>query len=498
MAVSKVIYGQNTLIDLTNDTVTADKVLSGYTGHDASGQAFEGTYVPSEGGGSLEEKAVNFYDYDGELLYAYTAQEFLALNAFPTNPTHEGLTAQGWNWSLSDAKTYVASYGMLDIGQSYTTDDGKTRLHISFPQDSLESYWTMSINFTASVNGAVTIEWGDNSTTTSSGTNSKEYTHTYAAPGDYTISLYVANGTISFGTNIIGSNYNIRGFRPKIKEVNIGNNTKISGAVFQYCNGLERISLPYGLTTIGGQNVFTSSNLKALVLPNGFTGFTGNTIFSSCYNLKVLCLPNTITSTPSTFLSSCNGLKSLIIPSSVTSISTSLAPNVYSLDRLSIPSSVTQTSSNMASYAKFKKVVYKSTCTPDFSNCKYIEEFDFPYGTTVVGGFYQCSSLKRVSIPSTVTEIASSAFSSCFSLCTPVYIGANVQSIGGSAFQNCYSLPAIYLYATTPPTLGTKVFSNTGNTANPFKIIVPHGYLSVYQNDTNWSAYASRIVEMPA
>lgn len=43
MAISKVIYGGNTLIDLTADTVTKDKVLKGYTTHDASGEEITGT-----------------------------------------------------------------------------------------------------------------------------------------------------------------------------------------------------------------------------------------------------------------------------------------------------------------------------------------------------------------------------------------------------------------------------------------------------------------------
>lgn len=40
---NKVIYNGKTLIDLTTDTVTADKVLSGYTFHDKSGASSEGT-----------------------------------------------------------------------------------------------------------------------------------------------------------------------------------------------------------------------------------------------------------------------------------------------------------------------------------------------------------------------------------------------------------------------------------------------------------------------
>lgn len=43
MAINKVIYGGETLIDLTSDTVIAEKMLSGYTAHDKSGALVTGT-----------------------------------------------------------------------------------------------------------------------------------------------------------------------------------------------------------------------------------------------------------------------------------------------------------------------------------------------------------------------------------------------------------------------------------------------------------------------
>ena len=43
MAVSKVIYGGSTLIDLTADTVTADKLLTGVKAHGADGELVTGT-----------------------------------------------------------------------------------------------------------------------------------------------------------------------------------------------------------------------------------------------------------------------------------------------------------------------------------------------------------------------------------------------------------------------------------------------------------------------
>lgn len=43
MAISKVIYGGETLIDLTADTIKKEKLLKGYTAHGADGEAITGT-----------------------------------------------------------------------------------------------------------------------------------------------------------------------------------------------------------------------------------------------------------------------------------------------------------------------------------------------------------------------------------------------------------------------------------------------------------------------
>ena len=41
--INKVVYNGTVLIDLTGDTITADKLLSGYTAHDKSGASITGT-----------------------------------------------------------------------------------------------------------------------------------------------------------------------------------------------------------------------------------------------------------------------------------------------------------------------------------------------------------------------------------------------------------------------------------------------------------------------
>lgn len=43
MAINKIQYGNTVLIDLTSDTVTADKLMQGYTAHDRTGALITGT-----------------------------------------------------------------------------------------------------------------------------------------------------------------------------------------------------------------------------------------------------------------------------------------------------------------------------------------------------------------------------------------------------------------------------------------------------------------------
>ena len=59
--ISKVVYGDRVLIDLTNDTVTADRLSKGNTAHDKSGILITGT-APS-------------YDMIGDDLYEYYSLE---------------------------------------------------------------------------------------------------------------------------------------------------------------------------------------------------------------------------------------------------------------------------------------------------------------------------------------------------------------------------------------------------------------------------------------
>lgn len=125
-----------------------------------------------------------------------------------------------------------------------------------------------------------------------------------------------------------------------------------------------------------------------------------------------------------------------------------------------------------------------------FYDCYGLTSVTIPNGVTSIGSsaFRNCISLTSVTIPNSVTSIGRNAFTLCTSL-TSATIGNSVTSIGQEAFYDCYGLTSITIEATTPPTLGNRVFNNT----NDCPIYVPCSSVDVYKAANNWSTYASRI-----
>ena len=103
-----------------------------------------------------DEPDVIFYDYDGTVITQYSSAHFAALTELPPNPTHDGLTAKGWNWTLSDAKAYVAEYGKLNIGQMYVPTDGKTKIYITIPDNAQGDQLIFYVRYKQSVSKGVT------------------------------------------------------------------------------------------------------------------------------------------------------------------------------------------------------------------------------------------------------------------------------------------------------------------------------------------------------
>ena len=429
--------------------------------------------VPSSSNSSAPMKDVNFYDYDGTITNSYTAAEFAELTAMPNNPVHDGLTSQGWNWSLSNAQAYVAKYGKLNIGQMYITDDGKTRIYIHLEEGRLSPYLGFAIN------GTAVIDWGDGSeTNTVTGTSVNTVINTqptYATAGHYVITIDVTGsmtllGNSSYGSQLLwtqgSSGYRNRVYQNAVQRVEIGSNITIESSAFKSCHGLSSITIPNGVT-ITGDGIFSNcSSLLSITIPDSVTTIWSSA-FGYCYGLSSITIPDSVTIIEDNAFNSCYGLTSITIPDSVKTIQNSAFGSCYILSSVTIPDSVTTIGSNA------------------FSSCYGLTSITIPDSVKTIGSsvFSTCSSLLSITIPDSVTTIGSSAFSNCYTL-SSVTIPDSVTTIKNSAFSTCYGLGFIRFEPTIPPTVAnSNAFSNLSTDCI---IYIPAGSLEAYTSATNY------------
>ena len=399
--------------------------------------AISGIETGGGGGGSSSTSPndVNFYDYDGTLVASYSLSEAQSLTALPDGPTHDGLTFQGWNYTLEKVKAFTRP---MNVGAMYITNDGKTRLHIRI---AAEGRMNVPLYISQTVANGVTIDWGDGSVTeTLAGTGNVNTTHTYTSIGDYVITLDPVDGCEIGFANGSGS-YCLLG------------STDENGTV--YCNMLQAVQIGNGVTSISDYAFNSCYSLASITIPDSVTSI-GNGAFFNCYSLASITIPDSVTSIENGAFIGCYSLASITIPDSVTSISDSAFGACNSLASITIPDSVTSIGN---------------------------------------GAFGACNSLASITIPDSVTSIGNGAFDSCFSLAS-ITIPDSVTSIGESAFSNCYGMAKYHLKPTTPPTL-SDTYTFDGISAD-CTIYVPQGCLEAYQNATNWATYASYMREEPA
>lgn len=413
-------------------------------------------YTKPSGGGDSDPvlKDVVFVDYDGTVVYNYTKDEFLALDAMPSNPTHSGLIAQGWNATLQEAQTYVQANDTLCIGQNYTTSDGETKVYITVTDYTIN--FDYQIRIVTSVKNGVTIYWGDGTSVVTSGNAGATSieTHKYSVTGDYIISIKCTEGSYSLGsqnansgTFINNNNVQTRSTALTIKKIYIGNGvTQVNRSVFRGAKNIEEISIPTTLVTFGENATSSTSfhecfSLKCVVFPKNSTLYSqaGTTAISDLKNAKFISFAPSMSIGDLAFSSGSNHFYKLrmFTVSSISSYSNTLLYADSRIEKIAIPGTYS--------------TLNNSTCREIFLTKKFI-------------------------VNSSVTTIADYA-------------------LANSIFEELVMLP------TTPPTIantrGMPVFIS-GFT----KIIVPysadHSVLTAYQNDTSWSAYASYMEEAPA
>ena len=460
MGVSKVDFAGNTLVDLTGDSVTPATLKKGETAHNAAGEQIVGTM---EAGGSPTPGTpgdITFYDYDGTIVTSWTLEELATKTALPDYPSHEGLTCQGWNWSLTDLKT---TNRKMNVGAMYITDDGKTRIYIRLEEG------RTSPMLGVCPNGTVTVDWGDGTapdTLTGTSTSTVKWTpnHAYAAPGEYVIKLTV-DGAMGFYDSSSSNKYSA------ILRYSSGSDARN----YVYQNSVRNIELGRSVTSIDNSAFMYCYSLASVTIPNSVTSI-GDSVFYSCYSLASVTIPNGVKSISDSVFYSCSSLASVTIPNGVTSIGIYAFMYCYSLASVTIPNGVTSINNNV------------------FDHCFSLASITIPNSVTSIGGsvFNSCYSLASVTIPNGATSIGRSMFYNCYSLAS-ITIPNSVTSIGSTAFNNCYGM-AFYdftTYTAVPTLVKTSAF--TGIAAD-CQIRVPASLVDAWKAATNWATYADHIV----
>ena len=233
---------------------------------------------------------------------------------------------------------------------------------------------------------------------------------------------------INEGVTVIGEN----SFKncTKIKEAILPESlTGIKKLAFYNCNCLETANLPMNLKYIG-QNAFKDCKaLKKIELPEKLERIYGGA-FSGCSSAKGALFLRKKLHIELYAFSYCRGLEEIYFEDGFTidNFTSSRPLTVFNycegVKKLYIPPSMT----------RIEGALFKSfTSLTDITISEGVED---------IGGFNNCTSLEKITLPKSIKNINSSGFLDCKSLKT-VRIQSNISKVDEYAFYNCTSLKSI-------------------------------------------------------
>lgn len=416
----------------------------------------------------LEEKDLNFYDFEGTLVASYDADEIAGLTELPEAPDHSAdevpLTFEGWNWTLAEIKENHADMpeGKIIVGATYHPTDGKLHLIVETLVDNYLHPLRLSFNHGAQ------IDWGDGTSDSVSGTT--DISHYYEQKGRYNVTIT----TTSTYFQLCGSEYLLP------KEAYISRAITDLNLAFSGCHLLEKVVIPSSVTTLGT------------------TGSAGNGPFRYCYSLSAIILPRSLTGIGSYSMAQCYSLRVLSLPPTITSIENYALNYCYALEKITLPKGLLSLEAS-CQYGGAREISLPSSLTSFSNNCFYsnknLQKIKIPAGFTAIPSntFSGCQSLKHVELNEGIETIGDSAFDNTDSLQT-ITIPSTVTSIGINAFSYAHGLASVKILATTPPTLTGGAFYYRGIR----KIYVPAESVEAYKSATNWAYYAEKIEAIPA
>lgn len=238
------------------------------------------------------------------------------------------------------------------------------------------------------------------------------------------------------------------------------------------------------------------------------TNVVGKAMLASCEKLKRIVLPLQTTKIEADAFRNCSSLHTIEVPTLVESIETSAGCTALTEINVQAGNSHYSSKDGVLLSGDGKSILWfpmgkegeftlPSTVTTvgdyAFRNCR-IETFHFADGLTSIGkyAFYN-SSVKEVSLPSTVKQIPTGLFQKCADL-TTVHLGKNTEMLGDYVFDGC-PITNLYISAPTPPYCSNNTFASSGNNIfSTCRVHVPKNRRIYYRGDMIWAQF-KRIVE---
>ncbi len=208
---------------------------------------------------------------------------------------------------------------------------------------------------------------------------------------------------------------------------------------FQGCTDLEAVMLPGSVKSLGDFAFYGCDRLCCVSLPDGLETI-GEYAFGNCLSLRALTVPASVTRMGRSMLEGCGALESLTIPFVGNAENGWLGFLFGAVDHTFsegyIPASL------------IRVAVTTGTTLPAnaFYECSRIREIVLPRTLTEVGhrAFYRCAYLSVITLPDSLTSLGDEAFSGCVRL-THIDL-SHVTSLGVQTFRGCLSLTDV-----TPP-----------------------------------------------
>ena len=210
--------------------------------------------------------------------------------------------------------------------------------------------------------------------------------------------------------------------------------TSIGGGAFENCDKLAEINFPDSLTAIEGEYAFARCKaLTEIVLPKNLETI-GLRVFYECVNLQKVVLPEGLKAIKDFAFGYCTSLLDVTLPSSLVELDACAFGGCTSLEKINIPAGLTSVLAT-GNYAY-----------GPFEGCSALKTVTFGEGITRIPNwlFYKCSGLETIEIPETVTVIDSHAFRRCTSL-TKITLPAALTAVGEYAFAGSAALTELTL-----------------------------------------------------